>query len=226
MRARSKSTEPSYEGKSLSVWLRVFENFNMTPEESAMAAEAIRQMGSAAVPFLVERLSATQLKEIKLESKKWQEHLQVAAFRPDLPPNPRREALAALDALGPSAVSALPALEKLLYEDPPDTQVLYIAARIGPAGVPLLTRSLTNESKLVRIQAQVCLDMMSSHSVVLYPLIPSGSDAPSFESRWCRVNLLTIKAAAKEYQANHPNDEATNDLNNQINKNTNSLRLH
>ncbi|MEI9863540.1 MAG: hypothetical protein WDN00_03090 [Limisphaerales bacterium] len=206
-----KSTEPTYQGKPLSAWLRDFDNFNLTPEQRAMVPEAIRQMGSAAVPFLVERLSEAQLKETNLQMKKWQERRASAVFLPVQPPNPRREALAALDALGPAAVGALPVLEKWLNHDPPDTQVLYIAARIGPAGVPLLTNSLISENKLVRLQAQICLDMMNSHSVILYPLISTGPDAPSFESRWCRVILLTTQAAAKEYQANHPNGETTDD---------------
>jgi hypothetical protein len=199
--SRSKSTEPSYGGKPLSVWLRDFDNFDPTPEQRAMAPEAIRQMGSAAVPFLVERLSEAQLEETKLKMKKWHKQLETAVFRPDLPPDSRREAFDALDALGPAAAGALPALERLLNDDPPDTQALYIAARIGPLGVPLLTNSLTNKNKLVRLQAQICLDMMNSHSVVLYPLISTSPDARSFESRWCSVNLLTIKATFKEYQA-------------------------
>jgi hypothetical protein len=211
--SHSKSTEPSYEGKPLSVWLRDFDDFNLTPEQRAMAPTAIRQMGSAAVPFLVERLSEAQLKEIKLEAKKWRKRQEAAAYTIDLPPNPRREVLAALDALGPAAAGALRVLQKLLERDPPDMQALYIAARIGPAGVPLLTNSLTNKNKLVRIQAQICLDMISSHSIVLYPSISTGPDAPSFESRWCRVMLLTLKVAAKEYQANHPSYETTNGLN-------------
>jgi hypothetical protein len=210
--SHSKLTEPSYEGKRLSDWLQDFDNFNLAPEQRAMAVEAVRHMGSATVPFLVDRLSEEQLKEMKLEAKKWQERQAAAAFRIDLPPNPRREALAALDALGPAAVNALPVLERLLNDEPPDTQALYIAARIGPAGVPLLTNSLTNKNKLVRMQAQICLNMMTSHSVVLYPLISTGPDAPSFENRWCRVMESTLKVAAKEYEANHPSDETTNDL--------------
>jgi hypothetical protein len=211
--SHSKSTEPSYEGKLLSVWLRDFDNGNLTLEQKALAVEAIRNMGSATVPFLIERLSESQLKEFKLTVQKWQERQAAAAFAIDLPPNPRREAFDALDALGPAAVNALPALERLINDNPPDTQALYIAARIGPASVPLLTDSLTNKHNLVRIQARICLDMMSSHSVVLYPLISTGSNARSFESRWCSFMSLTLKATFKEYQATHPSDETTNDLN-------------
>src|SRR5665647_398912 len=51
------ANEPTYQNRRLSEWLRDFDNNNLTPEQKAMAAEAIRQIGSSAVPFLVERLS-------------------------------------------------------------------------------------------------------------------------------------------------------------------------
>lgn len=207
------ANEPTYQNRRLSEWLRDFDNNNLTPEQKAMAAEAIRQIGSSAVPFLVERLSGARLKQSKIEQKKWRDRQATAVFTVDRPADPRREALAALDALGSAAVDALPMLEKLLQDDPPNTRALYVAARIGPASVPLLTRSLTNEVKVVRLQAQICLDMMSSHSEVLYPKIPVGPDAPSFDRRICEFNLKTVQAAVKEYKANHSEMELPNDVN-------------
>jgi hypothetical protein len=176
-----KTNEPGYQGKSLSEWLMDFDN--PSPETQALAADAIRQIGSQAVPFLVNRLSEAQLKQFKLEEKKWQHKQEIAVYSVPRPPDPRRESLAALDALGSEAADALPALEKLLHEDPPDVLALYVAARIGPAGVLLLTESLTNEVKAVRLSAQICLNMMSSHSDVLYPKIPIVPNAPSFGHR-------------------------------------------
>jgi hypothetical protein len=109
-----------------------------------------------------------------------------------------------LDALGSLASGALPALEKLLRHNPPDLGALYIVARIGPAGVPLLTKSLTNEVKAVRLSAQVCLEMMSSRSETLYPQIPVGPDAPGFDRRICEFNLKVLQAAVMEYGKEHP----------------------
>jgi hypothetical protein len=198
-----KSNEPSYQGVSLSEWLRDFDN-QSPPERQAMAAEAIRHIGSQAVPFLVARLSEARLKHFNLEMKEWQDKQESAVYSVARPANPRQEALAALDALGSMSADALPALEKLLHDDPPDLHALYVAARIGPAGVPLLTKSLTNEVKAVRLSAQVCLDMMRSHSEVLYPKIPVGSVAPSFDRRTCEFNLKVMQAAALEYGKEHP----------------------
>jgi hypothetical protein len=197
-----KSNEPSYQGKSLSEWLVDFDS--PSPQTQAMAADAIRQIGSQGVPFLVNHLSEARLKQIKLEMKKWREKQENAVYSVPPPANPQREAMAALDALGPMAADALPALGKLRHDDPPDLQALYVAARIGPASVPLLTESITNEVKAVRLSAQICLDMMSSHSDVLYPKIPTGSNAPSLGHRTVRFNMKLLQATYQEYQKEHP----------------------
>jgi hypothetical protein len=54
---------------------------------------------------------------------------------------------------------------------------------------------------------------MSSRSEVLYPKIPVGPDAPSFDRRICEFNLKTVQAAVKEYKANHSEMELPNDVN-------------
>ena len=77
----------------------------------------------------------------------------------------------------------MPALEKLLEEDPPDPQALYVAARMGPAGAPLLNRYLNSTNLILQLEAKVCFDLIRSHSEVLYPPIPVGPDAPSFARR-------------------------------------------
>ena len=205
--------EPGYQNKPLSKWLRDFDNYNLTPEQMAMAAEAVRHIGARALPFLVERLSETNLKQSKLEADQWRMKNHNAVFDVPRPPNPRHEALAGLDALGSEAAAALSALEKLLHENPPDPQALYIAARTGSASLPLLTRSLASKEKLIRMEAQLCLDMLNSRSELLYPKIPVGPDAPSLDRRLCEFNLKMLQAAVKEYNASHPEMELPNDVN-------------
>lgn len=207
------ANKPTYQNRRLSEWLRDFDNNNLTPEQKAMAAEAIRHIGSSAVPFLVERLSEARLKQSKIEQKKWRDRQATAVFSVVRPPDPRHEALAGLDALGSAAVDALPALEKLLHENPPDPQALYVAARIGPASIPILTAALTNEEKLVRLEAQLCLEMLNSRSELLYPRIPVGPEAPSFNLRICEFNVRILQSSFKEYQARHPEMNLPNDVN-------------
>lgn len=198
------TTEPRYQNRVLSEWLRDFDLQNYSPEKQALAAEAIRHIGPSAVSFLVERLSEEQFKQAKIKQKKWLERQKNAVFTVKFPTDPRHEALAGLDALGSAATDALPALEKLLLENPPDTRALYVVARIGPASIPLLTKLLNNEDKRVRLESKLCLEMLNTRSELLYPRIPAGPDAPSFDRRLCVFNTKTLQHAFKEYHASHP----------------------
>jgi len=200
----SQTNEPSYQGRSLSEWLTDFDNRNLSQQSHNMAAEAVRHIGSPALPILMERLGEVRSKKFKLELQEWRNRPGAAEDSIARPVDPRLEALAGLDALGSEAAGALPALGKLLKNDPPDLCALYVAARIGPAGVPLLRSSLTNEVKAVRLAAEVCLDMISSHSEVLYPSIPVGPDAPSFDRRRTEFNLKVMQAAFEGYKKEHP----------------------
>ena len=96
--------EPVYQGKRLSEWLAALR----TPRKEA-AADAIRQMGSGAVPFLIHELQATDspLKVMVIglvQKQRWYPVRFVEA-------NERHErARAALKALGPLAAPAIPML--------------------------------------------------------------------------------------------------------------------
>jgi hypothetical protein len=202
--------EPSYGGRRLTVWLRDFEAEQV--EKRATAAEAVKHIGSNAVPFLVERLRSPnpalrkepQWERWKRSALAWLSKHSRLKVSPGRRPDPRHRALAALDALGREAKDALPALERLLREDPPDPQALYVIARIGPAGLPLLTRMLTNDVKILRLEARVCMEMIKSHSASLYGSIGFGPEAATFERRICEFNVKTLTAAFKEYAAQHP----------------------
>jgi len=197
---RVVADEPIYQNRSLSEWLRDFGNYQQSP----IAADAIRHIGSNAVPYLVERLSEEHFKAYQLEIKKWEEQQQANNFNLPHPPSPRGEALAALDALGAEGAAALPVLKKIVEENPPDPQVLYVVARMGPAGAPLLNRCLTSTNNFLQMEAKVCFDLIQSHSEVLYPQIPVGPDAPCFNRRICEFNIKMMQAALKKYRAEHP----------------------
>lgn len=213
-----RAHEPSYGGRGLSAWLRDFEAEQS--DTRARAAEAMMHIGPQAVPFLAERLSlpsAARRKESSLEQLRqraveWLSKLSVMKPLSVRRPDPRRQALAALDALGPAAKEALPALEKLIHEDPPDPRVPYVVARIGPAGVPLLLGMLTNDVKILRLEARVCMDMLTNHSATLYGDIGLGPDANLFERRLCEFNSRTLRAAFEEYRALHPEQYSPKDV--------------
>jgi len=201
-RRQPTAKEPTYQDRCLSEWLRDFDA-PQVPQKEALAADALRHIGDAAMPLLIDYLSADRNERYKQELEKWQ-RTRTGDFSSLRPSSPRHEALAALDALAPIAKDALPALQRILREDPPDPAVLYVVARMGLDGVPLLTSTLGSTNKFLRLEARVCLDLMNSHSEVLYPAIPVGPDVPSFVQRTCRLNLEIMKAASDIYRAEHP----------------------
>jgi hypothetical protein len=197
---RQGPQEPVYQDRRLSEWLRDFDD-TAHPERQAGAAEAVRHIGPPAVPFLIEQLSEAKTKQFRAEQEAWHERQSASDTDIPRPPNPRHEAMAALDALGSQAATALPALQRLLQENPPDMQALYVAARIGPASYPLLNQSLTNNFRGLKLGAEVCFEMMRTHDKLLYPTIPVGPDAPSYDRRICEFNLKILNAAVKAYRA-------------------------
>ena len=202
------SMEPRWKGRSLGSWLNDFQADK--PEKRLQAAEAIRQMGSNAVPFLIPRLKhpdaepVTRWSGLKTRLLYFLSRQKIITF--SLPPNytsPRQQAFAAMDALGPAAKDALPALEKLLHEHPPDPHSTYIIARIGAAGLPLLHQALTNDERLIRMEARLCLDALNSGSKSsLFP--PPGRDADGFSRRICELNMSMLQASFAEYRNRHP----------------------
>jgi hypothetical protein len=203
----NSNQEPAYDGRTLSEWLSRANDGGLPPEQQAIAVDAIRHIGKPALPFLVARLGEAKQREFSKKMEQWRKRQATAIFDVPCPPDPRTEALIGLDALGSEAADALPALERLLDENPPDPRVLYIAARVGPASVPLLKRAMDNPEKLIRIQAGLCLEMLNSKSALLYPNIPVGPDAPSLQKRLCEFNVLILKVVMKEYKAPHPEME-------------------
>ncbi len=195
--------EPSYQGRSLSSWLADFNN-PTSPNAERMAAEAVRHIGSPALPFLVERLSeSNNIAYLKI-LKKWQE-TQTNSTPPGVPPpSPRWEGFCGLDALGVLAMPALPDLQKLLEEKPPDPAVLYLVLRTGPPGILLLNVCFTSNSPELRLEAKVLRDMLIENSEVLYPSNPEAPDAPSFRRRMSELKLKLTSAAFLEYSRTHP----------------------
>ena len=201
-----RDREPAWQGRTLGAWLRDLDADK--PESQARAADAIRQIGTNALPLIIQRLhhrdprsSSTILAlKLKLSELLSRQSLVNIQFRPGV--TPRHQALAAVDALGPAAANALPALAKLLHENPPDSRAPYLIARIGPEGLPLLRQALTNENRIVRMEARVCLEMFNSRSEVLFPV--DGMDVASFDRRICEFNLRMVRAAFEEYKRQHP----------------------
>jgi HEAT repeat protein len=160
----STTSEPSYQGKTLTEWLRE-EPIIAVGEEppNTNADEAIRRIGPVGVPTLV-RLAGTKDTEFRkvvlyLQEKKW-----VPTRTVSLPPGEfcHEMALFGFRALGAKAEPAVPALINLLGDPVPDVRetsgecLACIGAGAEPA-VPVLIHLLDDSSEGVRRAAATCL---------------------------------------------------------------------
>jgi hypothetical protein len=196
--SEARRSDPSYQGKALSVWLRAFDSYDV--QARLRAVDAVQHIGTNALPLLTAQLRDNGPKQEHWWRAELRTLVSVVHITVPFPRSPRREALTGLDALGPAAKEAAPFLENLLRENPPDTRAALVLARLGSSGVPALTRALTNDQKAVRFGARVCLDMIDSHSKALFPTAPHNA---GFDERISLFNLEVVKAALAEYKKEH-----------------------
>lgn len=200
--------EPSYDGTRLSGWLTEFQSEKV--ERRLAAAAAIKHIGPQAVPYLVKRLEAEPARERSTISPRRVRVLEWLATHTPLKItfvrnlSTRLQALAALDALGAEGKDALPILEKLVERHPEEPDLVFAVARLGEAGMPLLKRSLTNsaphDSDTLRLAARACLQMMDSHSYVLYPELAPGVPMSEYLARCGQFHLAMTQTALADYR--------------------------
>lgn len=142
--------EPRYSGRPLSEWLSDLSNPNY--ETQRVARAAIRAIGPAAVPFLTNSLAQRNAISVRAYRKNliprrfavWT-HRVVKWHTPTME---SRSAAMALQALGPDATNAIPALVAAL-QDPSWPVAMAAATALGSMGsnvVPTLGERLTNGS--------------------------------------------------------------------------------
>ncbi len=198
--------EPVHEGRTLSEWLVDFSADSM--DQRSKAEKAISLMGSDAVPFLVRRLESRRDDDGSSFSK-WKRRFEdwfyaMTQTTPAKGRDPVREAFAGLDALGPEAKTALPALEEMLQKDPTTAQALYLVARMGPDGLPVIKRCLNSEEKLLRLNAKACVELIDNHSEILFPSHKAGPEYADISRRLTQYNLKVLQASFREHQAANP----------------------
>ncbi|MDB6024652.1 MAG: putative domain containing protein [Verrucomicrobiales bacterium] len=154
---RSKSNEPSYHGRSLSQWLDQLDDgtaqwgvqWSTLPKKTAEqleAAEAIRAIGTNAIPSLLKGLYVTdsffydKKEELLDYLKSTREHLMSPAQLT------RWKSALALEALGPLAEPSAPELEKILITENSMTgsgkEAAYVLGGMGPKGISILTNAV------------------------------------------------------------------------------------
>jgi HEAT repeat protein len=152
-----REREPRYGDRSLLQWIAIAQHPDNDPDYSKRdAEEAIRHIGTNAVPFLI--------KCIEYHERPWQTRLGALCSKlPEKIGEPlsglvagrgaQRQAAAfsGLSMLGPDAKSAIPALTNLIAAQPLlADDCISVLAEIGDAGLPAILTMLTNQPNSMR----------------------------------------------------------------------------
>lgn len=152
--------QPSYQGRSLSEWL--------SESDELKAREAVAQIGTNAIPFLLKSVasedSALKKKLLKLARKQSVIDFNIYSAQAE-----QFEAMAAFELLGANAAPAIPALEKLLENDKTTIAAGMSLAAIGNESVPILMRGLTYTNWQVRHSAAAALGYLETDAKIAVP---------------------------------------------------------
>ena len=139
----SSLAEPEYKGVKLSVWLERYHNEVNAEPQRMETVDAIRQIGSNAVPTLISWLSASDSK-LKIKLMDLAEKQSFIKFKITLAMEYHDRALLGFELLGQQAKSAIPELEKLLYRPKATTYATLALCCFGENAIPVFVRALTN----------------------------------------------------------------------------------
>ena len=132
--------EPVYSGKPLSDWLLL----NATGDESAEAA--IRQIGTNAIPTLLDILGAKEWNKNRVVSKLKSADLK-KGFQGEKADAETLRGIAVdgFKVLGTNAESAVPKLTKLFHDPETCSEAAMVLTQVGPKGFSVLTNAISDE---------------------------------------------------------------------------------
>ena len=157
--------EPWYRGRPLSAWLRdlgpaTFEPGNfawddwplMNARQNPEAAEAVRRIGSAGFPYLLNALTsadpAWKVKMAQVLPGPLRNRVRLHRTA-----GPRGRAVLAFDALGTQAESVTPELTQALYDYPSCKAAAVALSAVGPRGWTVLTQAINSTNEWSAISA-------------------------------------------------------------------------
>lgn len=176
--------QPTYNGRTLSSWVNAYGNYPAmkAPPAKDAAADAIRQIGTNALPYL--------LAWINYEPSPWRRKLQ--AFSRRLPSalvenrfvehvlsygdgyTLAQNATQAFAILGPIAAPAAPELRRrIVTKGPTDSRYRALAAiaQTGPPAVPAIAQVLSNASDAASMWVTFCIEDLGTNAKPLVPIL-------------------------------------------------------
>ncbi|MGO8928673.1 MAG: HEAT repeat domain-containing protein [Limisphaerales bacterium] len=202
----AQNREPVYRGKPLRYWLRGYRAGNLSWNQSTAetANEAVKHMGTNAIPTLLEMFSASDSAlDIKLLKwsytwRRWagKQHFFKISPSPHLRSYEALEALIAFRALGPEASGAVPGLIHLLNQNPPAWNQVWIEGLLGEFGpaakqaVPALLRKSQDSSPYARRGALDALGKIGTEPDRVVPVLINALHDPDSYVRGSALGAL------------------------------------
>jgi len=152
------SKEPEYQGRKLSDWVDILGD-GKSKEQKAQAVEALREMGTNALPILVDKICAA--------TPRWKQEISVFAWNHGFDPfgnfggEPEQiNAFGAIVQLKQDAYPAIPLLVQRLETVNEPSYIFMVLEGMGRAAVPELAKALTSKSPALKEQAMSALALI------------------------------------------------------------------
>lgn len=187
-----RRVEPVYNGRPLTAWARQYgsNHWNGRKEPAREAEFAVRQIGTNAIPFLLDLMRA---RDSALSQRlrphvpgKWHDSLHLN----DNSGHVRRMGAHGLAALGTNAPAAVPALIELATQHP-DEDGRYIAVfalrtlgSAAEAAIPFYIQCLTNKDNTIRNEAAVGLALIPHRRETTLPTLLQYLESIETSSGW------------------------------------------
>lgn len=167
----TRSREPQYQGKKLSVWLEEIDLQSSPAQNPPDVQIAIRQMGTNNLPYLLSRLRS-RISPLKLQLAEFAMKQNVHRIRFHDNDQDRFAAVVAFQILGPIAKPGIPPLVKMLNESELHYYAVTESLRgIGTDAIPALTNTWSHANPDVRSSGFRSLVLMGTNAESAIPLL-------------------------------------------------------
>ena len=201
-----QNREPVYQGRELRLWLRDYAGWDSSPkawaEAKSRAEHAVRQIGTNAIPHLLEMVSETESPRMRSVTDYWDGHVESLKILPASIRHPswykrltryaNMEGEIGFKILGADAHDAVPEL-MILYERTFSMDSLSVMnsqvaisrslVSIGPASVPPLLKWAASTNEARRLSAVHALSQIHAQPAEVVPVLVNSLSHTNFEVR-------------------------------------------